>query len=182
MSATAASPGGLPLADSIAPVSVVISPDDDRIVARLVATPDSIDEDGGTVSGVSAITARLSQPTDSAVTVTVAAAPVSPAVAADYVLSGTTLTVADGSSVSSGVVTVAAVDNTRREADKEIRLTGTADKPGGVLPMAQTATAATLTIINDERRPPIIYRAPEPTPLPTAGGQHSAGVGGHFAR
>ena len=60
-----------------------ITDDDDAPEVTLVLTPASIGEDGGT----STVTATLDRPSSASTTVTVSAAPVSPAVSGDYTLS-----------------------------------------------------------------------------------------------
>ena len=67
-----------------------ITDDDAKPTVTLALSSASIDEDGG----VTTVTATLSHPSSQDVTLTVAAAAVSPAVAGDYTLSGTTLTIA----------------------------------------------------------------------------------------
>ena len=84
---------------------------------------------------MSTVTATLSHPTTEAVTLTVAAAAVSPAVAGDFTLSATTtLTLAAGATTSTGLVTVTAVDNTVASADKQVTVSATAEGAAGWRP------------------------------------------------
>ena len=106
----------------------------------LVLSPASVSEGGG----VATVTATLSDTLGEAVTVTVAAAAVPPAVAADFTLSSTnTLTLAAGATTSAGTVTVTAVDNTVDAPDKTVTVSATV---GGV-------PAVTLAIPDDEALP-----------------------------
>ena len=84
-----------------------INDDDALPTVTLALSPATIDEDGGATT----VTATLSHPSSQAVTLTVAAAPVDPAVAGDFTLSGATLTIAAGVTASAGTVTITAVDN-----------------------------------------------------------------------
>ena len=106
----------------------------------LVLTPSSISEDGG----VSTVTATVSPASATAFAVTVSAAAVSPAVAGDFTLAGSTLSFAANGTSSTGTVTITAVDNDVDAADKTVTVSGTT--PSGV-----TAPAArTLTITDDD--------------------------------
>ena len=87
----------------------------------LVLTPDRITETGG----VSVVTAILDHPSGEDTTVTVSAG--------DYSLSGNAvLTIAAGEKTSTGVVTVTAVDNDARGADKRVAVSGFAFNSRGV--------------------------------------------------
>ena len=119
-----------------------ITDDDDAPTVTLVLTPASITEGGGT----STVTATLNHPSSEATTVTVSAAPVSPAVAGDYTLSGSQLTVAAGATTSTGAVTVAGVDNDVEGPDKRVTVSGTATNGQGVT----APRDVTLTIVDDE--------------------------------
>ena len=90
-----------------APVTLTLRDNDAPPTVTLHLSADSISEAGGT----STVTARLSHPSSAATTVTVSAAPVSPAVAGDYTLSGTVLTIAAGATTSTGRVTITGEDN-----------------------------------------------------------------------
>ncbi len=90
-------------------------------VVSLVLSPASIAEDGG----VSTITATVSPAAQTAFTVTVSAAAVSPGVAEDFTLSGSTLSFAAGATTSTGTVTITAVNNNVDAADKAVTVSGT---------------------------------------------------------
>ena len=127
-------------------VTLTIRDDDDPPTVTLRLSPDTIGEDGGT----STATASLSHPSGLDTTVTVTAAPVSPAVAGDYRLSSNVeLTISAGSMDSTGVVTVTAVDNNVDAPDKEVTVwaTTTNAHSGSVL------DSAPLTIEDDEGPP-----------------------------
>ena len=79
------------------------------------------------------MTATLNEASDSETTITVSATPVAPAAADDFTLSSDrTLTIAAGSTSSTGQVTITAVDNAVEEADKTVRVSGAATNPTGV--------------------------------------------------
>ena len=125
-----------------------IRDDDDEPTVTLVLTPDSIDENGGT----STVTATLDHPSSEATTVTVSVAPVSPAVAGDYTLSGSQLTIAAGQTTSTGtVVTVTSVNNTVDAPDKTVTVSGTATNAQGVT----APDSVTLTIRDDDAMPKV---------------------------
>ena len=110
----------------------------------LVLAPTSITENGG----VSTVTATLSSAPTAAVTLTVGAAAVSPAVAGDFTLSaGATLTFATGATASTGVVTLTAADNAVDAADKRVTVTGSVASPDR---RVINPAAATLTITDDD--------------------------------
>ena len=102
----------------------------------------------GTVNEARAVVTATVLPASSAsFVVTVTAAAVTPATAADFTLSGSTLSFAAAATESTGAVVIAAVDDGTDEADWEITVTGTA--PAGV-----TAPApVTLTIRDDDPEP-----------------------------
>ena len=110
----------------------------------LVLSPGSIAEDGG----VSKVTATVSPASAEAFTVAVASAPVSPAEAGDFQQSGTTLSFAAGATLSSGSVTIAAVNNTADTPNRQVSVSGTVTAPGVLAP-----ADATLTILDDEGAP-----------------------------
>ena len=107
----------------------------------LALSPASVSEGGG----VSTVTATLSGASTGAVTLTVAAAAVPPAVAGDFTLSATnTLTIAAGAT-STGTVTVTAVDNNVDAPDKTVTVSATV---GGAV-----VSALTLALPDDEALP-----------------------------
>ena len=109
-------------------VTLTIRDNDATPTVTLVLTSASITEAGGT----STVTAALNHPSSEATMVTVSAAPVSPAVAGDYTLSGSQLTIAAGQTDSTGEVTITAVDNDMVAADKEVTVSGTATNAQGI--------------------------------------------------
>ena len=128
------------LADGAA--SVTIADDDPEPVVTLELTPASISENGGETT----VTATLDRPSTEVTTITVTAAPVSPAVAADFTQSGTTLTIAAGAMSSTGAVTIAANDNETYTGNKSVTISGTAGNSQGI----EQPTAQTLTIEEDD--------------------------------
>ncbi len=135
------SAGGTGVADP-ADATLTLTDDDDAM-ATLVLNPASILEN----AEVSTVTARLSNPTTEAATLTVSAAAVSPADAMDFTLSSTTtLTIAAGATTSTGLVTVTAVDNNDAEGRKQVTVSATAAGGRGLAAPAD----ATLILRDDE--------------------------------
>ena len=128
------------------PVAVTVTDDEAAPTLALVLDPASIDESGA--GNESTVTATLSGASSQAVTLTVAATPVSPAVAADFTLAGATLTIAAGRTASTGTVTVTAVDNDVDAANRTVTVSATAAGGNGVAAPA----AVTLTIEDDDER------------------------------
>ena len=129
-----------------------ITDDDDAPTVTLVLTPPSISENGGK----STVTATLDHPSSAATTVTVSAAPVSPALAGDYTLStNTTLTIAAGQTTSTGAVTITAANNTVYEGDKTVSVSATATNTQGVTGPQDV----TLTITEDDTAPVVTVAA-----------------------
>ncbi len=123
-----------------------INDDDATPTATLVLTPATIDESGN--KNESTVTATLSGASSEAVTLTVAAAAVSPAVVGDFTLStNKTLTIAAGSKASTGAVTITAVDNSVDAPNKSVTVSATASGGGVADP-----DDATLTITDDDTR------------------------------
>ena len=103
-------------------------------------------------SGVSTVTATLNRATNETVTLTVSAAPVSPAESRDFTQTGTTLTIAVGSTTSTGTVTIAAENDAVDTPDKKITVSGAATAgPAGM----SAPTDQTLTITDDEATPTV---------------------------
>ena len=123
-------------------VDVTTTDDEDLPVATLVLTPASISEAGG----LSTVTATLSGKSSAAVTLTVGTTAVSPAVQGDFTRTGSTLTIAAGSTTSTGTVTVAAVDNSVAQGSKRVTVSATAAGGNGVA----APSDATLTLRDDE--------------------------------
>ena len=126
-------------------VTVTASPPSGVPVVTLALSPPSITEKGG----ISTVTATLSRALSAATTVTVSAAPVAPAVAADFALStNKTLTIAAGTTTSTGTVTITANDNAVDAPDKTVTVSATATSN------VTGPANKTLTITDDEAPPP----------------------------
>ena len=118
---------------------------------KLILTPESVPEE----RGVSRVTATVSPPAAAGFTVNVTAAPVAPAVAADFMLStDKTLTFAAGATRSTGAVTITAVDNAdafppaaaqNPPDDKTVTVSGTVTGASVAAPVDRT-----LEIADDE--------------------------------
>ncbi len=119
--------------------------DDDRPAVTLAVAPPSIPENGGQA----VITATQDFTAAATTTITVAAAPVSPAAAADFRIStSTTLIIPPGQTASTGTVAITANDDFIETPDKSINLSGAArnpEHPGGV-----DVNGAVLTIAEDD--------------------------------
>ena len=113
---------------------------------------DTIAENGG-VSTVTATMVPSTSPAPAELTVTVTTEAVPPAVAADFELSGTTLTIASGATTSTGTVTITAVNNDVDEAvNKTVTVSGMVSGSPNV---SATASPVTLTILDDDDPAPI---------------------------
>ena len=124
--------------------TLTITDDDSTPTVTLVLSESSISENGGT----SKVTATLSGASNAAVTVTVSASAVSPAVAGDFTIStNKDLTIAAGSTTSTGSVTIAAVDNLVDAANKTVTVSGSSSGGGVSSPASKT-----LTITDDDTR------------------------------
>ena len=111
-------------------------------VVKLVLTPDTISEDGGK----STVSATVTPAAATAFTVEVTAAALAPAVAADFTLSGSTLSFAAHATDSTGTVTITARDNDAVADNKSVTVAGSVT--GATSPPAPAAV--TLTIYDDE--------------------------------
>ncbi len=118
----------------------------------LTLAPERIAErdDAGTTGrneAVAAVTATLDRAAGTAFTVTVSVAPVEPAVAGDYTLStNDVLSFAADETVSTGTVTIAAVDNDVNAPARMLTVSAAVSDPSVTAP-----ASVTLTIANDER-------------------------------
>ena len=133
-------------ADAPADVTLTITDDEDAPAVTLVLSPDAIGENGG----VSTITATASPASSEAFTVTVSAYAISPAVAGDFELAGTTLSFAANATRSTGEVTITAVDNQVDAPGKTVTVSGTVS-----LSDADAPADVTLTITDDEDAPAV---------------------------
>ena len=121
-------------ADAPTDVTLIITDEESSPVVTLMLTPQMISEDGG----VSTVTASVSPASSAAITVMVSATAVSPALAGDFMLAGTTLSFAANATKSTGAVTITAVDNTVDAPDKMVRVSGTVSLTGADAPMDVT--------------------------------------------
>ena len=128
--------------------SFTIVDNDDTPTVTLVLTPASINESGA--ANASTVTATMDGTSSEAVTLAVTATPVSPAVAGDLTLSdNNTLTIPANTQASTGVVTIAAVDNDVDAANKTVTVAATAT---GGNALVQAPESQTLTITDDDTR------------------------------
>ena len=132
-----------------ADVSLTIVDDDEpgvpeTPVVTLVLTPASIGENGG----VGRVTATASPASAEAFTVTVSAVAVDPAVAGDFTLAGATLSFAADATMSTGEVTITAVDNDEDAPDKTVTVSGSVSLDGVTAP-----ADVSLTIVDDDEAP-----------------------------
>ena len=140
--------GTVSLSESDVPADVTLTITDDEVapLVMLVLSPDAIGENGG----VSTITATASPASSQAFTVTVSVDAVSPAVAGDFELEGTTLSFAANATRSTGTVTITAVDNQVDAPDKAVTVSGTVS-----LSDADAPADVALTITDDESAPAV---------------------------
>ena len=131
-----------------AAVTLTITDDEGVPSVTLHLAPSSISENGGSAN----VTASLSGPSSQEVTLTVAASPVSPAVSGDFTItSNKTLTIAAGSTTSTGAVTITGVDNKVDAPDKSVAVSATVSGSDGV----SAPSSQTLTITDDEATPTV---------------------------
>ena len=98
-------------------VTLEITDNDALPVVTLLLSESSIDEDGG----VATVTAKLSGASGGGVTVTVSA---SPGAGTDFTQTGTKLTIAAGSTGSTGTVTITGRDNDTDAPNKRVTVSG----------------------------------------------------------
>ncbi len=127
---------------------ITIEDDEDTPAVTLKLSPATIAESGQ--GNVSTVTAELSWPSSAVVTVEVSSAAVSPASAADFTQTGTALTIAAGTTVSTGTVMITAVNNDVDGPNKTVTVSGTASGGGVAHP-----SDVTLTIEDDEDTPTV---------------------------
>ena len=147
-------------ADAPTDVTLIITDEESSPVVTLLLTPQMISENGG----VSTVTAMVSPASSEAFTVTVSATAVSPAVAGDFMLTGTTLSFAANATKSTGDVAITAVDNAVDASDKMVKVSGTVSLSG-----ADAPTDVTL-IITDEESPPLVTLMLTPQMISENGG------------
>ena len=152
------------LAGGAAPPAVqtlTIEEDDPPPPIELVLTPPAIDENGGR----SVVTARVTAAMGAPVTVTVTATPLDPAVAGDFTLTGTTLTIAADATASSGEVAIGALDNDTDATPREVLVAATLDGVAAVdPPLPEVLT------INDDDPEPAVTLELTPAEIAEAGG------------
>ena len=130
---------------SVTGAEVTITDDDAAPTVTLSLSDDSISEDGG----IATVAASLDRSSSVATTVTVGVSPDTPATSSDYSLgSNPVLTIAAGSTASTGTVTVAGVDNDIDAADKTLQVEGDAVNGLGVTDPADVE----LTLEDDDAR------------------------------
>ena len=129
------------------PESLSLTIEDDELAptVTLSLSRNPIPEAGG----VATVTAQQSHPSSEETTVTVSATAVSPAVAEDFALLGTTLRVAAGRVLSTGTVTLTAEGNSVDALNKAVTVSGAAVNTQGV---AANPPPLTLTITDDDER------------------------------
>ena len=134
------------VSDSVLAVSSALLTIEDGNAAptvSLMLSDDSIGE-AGDESTVSAI---MSHASSVETTVTIAVAPVEPAEARDFKLSGTTLSIPAGWTTSSGAIVITALDNDVDARDKTLTISGTVANRLGLADPAEVS----LTITDDDR-------------------------------
>ena len=109
----------------------------------LMLSDDSIGEAGGE----STVTAFMSHASSAETTVTITVAPVEPAKARDFRLSGTTLSIPAGRTASSGAIVITALDNNVNARDKTLTISGMVANRLGLADPADVS----LTITDDDR-------------------------------
>ena len=127
--------------------TLMITDDEGTPTVTLSLSASSIGENGGS----STVTASLNHASSEDTTITVSAAAVSPAVAGDFTLSGTTLIIAAGQTASTGTVTITANDNTVDAPNKSVTVSATASNNRDVT----NPSDETLTITDDEGTPTV---------------------------
>ncbi len=128
-------------------VELTITDGEDAPAVTLLLSPESIAEN----TKISTVTATLSHASSAVTTITVSAAAVSPALESDYTLSGTLLTIAAGTTMSTGTVTITSIDNPVNAPDKTVRVQGVASNTQGVT----QPTTVELTITDNEEVPTV---------------------------
>ena len=129
--------------------TVSLGDNDAAPTVTLSLSASSIGENGG----ASTVTASLSHPSSGETTVEVSAAAVAPAAADDFTLSeNATLTIAAGTTASTGTVTVTANDNQTDAPNKSVTVSGAASNSQGV---AGDPADRTLTISDNDPSPTV---------------------------
>ncbi len=141
---------------------------DDRPQVTLTLTPDSISEDGAS----STVTATVPTASDTPFTVTVSAAPDSPAVDADFSLStNRILSFAANATESTGTVTITAVNNSVDTPDKTLQVKGELSSGTDLRAPGDVA----LTITDDDAAPELTLSV-SPATIAEDGGEATVTV------
>ncbi len=141
---------------------------DDRPRVTLTLTPDSISENGAS----STVTATVPTASDTPFTVTVSAAPDSPAVDADFSLSTNgILSFAANATESTGTVTITAVNNSVDTPDKTIQVKGELSSGADLRAPEDVA----LTITDDDAAPELTLSV-SPATIAEDGGEAAVTV------
>ena len=142
---------------------IKVNDDDATPAVTLHLAPDAIAEDGG----ATVVTATLDRLSSADTTVRVSAAPVAPAQAGDFAVSGdTVLTIAAQADTSSGTLTITALDNDVDAAPKTVTVSGKASNDQGAIDPADV----TLTIEDDDHSPVFGAATPRAVAENTAAG------------
>ena len=139
--------------------TVEIVDDEGTPEVTLVLTPPAVPEGGASI-----VTATVSPASELPFTVDIAATPVPPTVAADFTLTGSTLSFAPGAFSSTGSVTIDTVDNTVDTPDREVLVSGTVSTTDVIAPDDET-----LTILDNEGEAVLALEV-APSTLAEAGG------------
>ena len=141
----------------------------DAPVVTLSLSSTSIAEDGG----VTTVTAALDKASTAPTTILVSATPAAPGMPGDIRLSSNrTLTIAAGTTSSTGVVTVTAVDNPVDAPDTTVTVSGAATNPDGV----GSPAPVDLTIVDDDAPPAGIALSLSPSRISEIAGQQPVQV------
>ena len=133
-----------------------ITDDEATPAVTLALSPTEIPENGGS----STVTATLDVVSSADTTITVAAEAGANTDGSDFTLSSArTLTIAAGATTSTGTVTISAEDDAADEANKIVRVTGTATNSVGVTQPPEV----TLTIVDDDGQSGVYLDSPSVT-------------------
>ncbi len=142
---------------------LTIADDDEQPSAvTLAIMPTSISERGGSTT----VTATIEPPSNAVTTILVSALPDPQTSESDYMFNpNTTLTIAEGATESTGIVTITAVDNDENSPDKTIQIQGIALNPRGV-----TSPPEVELTITDDESPPTVMLMLDPSTIDENGG------------
>ena len=143
------------------PVALEITDDEAEPTPTLILSSDTIREDGGAAT----VSVRLDHASSEATTVTVTAVVADPK-AAEFTLTGETLTVPAGRTQGSSTATIMATDNETDAPNQTVTVMGAAVNTQGI---AGDPADEILTIANDEKAP-VVTLALSETTIGEAGG------------